>query len=94
MQIMSRKWEDILKEIRSTIIYDEVSYLGYNWVAQRPYFKSALRVVKMVLNTQWYLYWLKEDYLPQFSKIVEDMFILYSQEDKGAPIRFFNEFVK
>ena len=39
--------------------YDEASDLGYNWVAQRPEFKSALRVVKMVLNTQCYLYlWL------------------------------------
>ena len=36
-----------------------VSNLGYNWVAQRRDFKSALRVVKMVLNTQCYLYlWL------------------------------------
>ena len=31
----------------------------HNWVAQRPDFKSALRVVKMVLNTQCYQYlWL------------------------------------
>ena len=36
--------------------YDEVSDLWYNWVAQRPDFKSTLRVVKMVLNTQCYLY--------------------------------------
>ena len=35
---------------------DEVSDLGYNWVAQGPDFKSALRVVKMVLNTQYYQY--------------------------------------
>ena len=28
----------------------------YNWVAQGPDFKSALRVVKMVLNTQCYQY--------------------------------------
>ena len=34
--------------------YNEVSDLMYNWVAKRPDFKSALRVVKMVLNTQWY----------------------------------------
>ena len=40
-------------------IYEEVSDLGYNWVAQIPDFNSALRVVKMVLNTQSYLYlWL------------------------------------
>ena len=38
---------------------NEVSDLMYNWVAQRPDFKSALRVVKMVLNTQCYQYlWL------------------------------------
>ena len=31
----------------------------HNWVPQRPDFKSALRVVKMVLNTQCYQYlWL------------------------------------
>ena len=31
----------------------------HNWVAQRPDFKSAVRVVKMVLNTQYYQYlWL------------------------------------
>ena len=37
-------------------IYDEVSD---NWVAQRPDFKSALGMVKMVLNTQCYQYlWL------------------------------------
>ena len=36
------------------ICYDEVSDLGYNWVSQRPDFKSALTVVKMVLNTQCY----------------------------------------
>ena len=40
-------------------IYDAVSDLMHNWVAQRPDFKSALRVVKMVLNTQCYQYlWL------------------------------------
>ena len=39
--------------------YDAVSDLMHNWVAQRPDFKSALRVVKMVLNTQCYQYlWL------------------------------------
>ena len=32
--------------------YDEVSDLMHNWAAQRPEFKSAVRVVKMVLNTQ------------------------------------------
>ena len=38
---------------------DEVSDLGYNWVAQGPDFKSALSVVKMFLNTQCYQYlWL------------------------------------
>ena len=38
---------------------NEVSDLMYNWVAQRPDFKSAVRVVKMVLNTQCYQYlWL------------------------------------
>ena len=36
--------------------YDAVSDLMHNWVAQRPDFKSALRVVKMVLNPQYYLY--------------------------------------
>ena len=36
-----------------------VSDLMHNWVAQRPDIKSALRVVKMVLNTQCYQYlWL------------------------------------
>ena len=40
-------------------VQDEVSDLMYNWVAQRSDFKSALRVVKMVLNTQCYQYlWL------------------------------------
>ena len=39
--------------------YDAVSDLMHNWVAQRPDFKRALRVVKMVLNTQCYQYlWL------------------------------------
>ena len=39
--------------------YDAVSDLMHNWVAQRPDFKSALSVVKMVLNTQCYQYlWL------------------------------------
>ena len=39
--------------------YDAVSDLVHNWVAQRPDFKSAVRVVKMVLNTQCYQYlWL------------------------------------
>ena len=44
----------------STIgLYDAVSDLMHNWVPQRPDFKSALRVVKMVLNTQCYQYlWL------------------------------------
>ena len=42
------------------VAYDEVSDRMYNWVAERPDFKSALRVVKMVLNTQCYQYlWLK-----------------------------------
>ena len=36
--------------------YDAVSDLMHNWVAQRPDFKSAVRVVKMVLNTQHYQY--------------------------------------
>ena len=35
---------------------DAVSDLMHNWVAQRPDFKSALRVVEIVLNTQWYQY--------------------------------------
>ena len=39
--------------------YDAVSDLMHNWGPQRPDFKSALRVVKMVLNTQCYQYlWL------------------------------------
>ena len=38
---------------------DPVSDLMHNWVAQTPNFKSALRVVKMVLDTQCYQYlWL------------------------------------
>ena len=41
------------------VTYDAVSVLMHNWVAQRPFFKSAVRVVKMVLNTQCYQYlWL------------------------------------
>ena len=36
--------------------YDAVSDLMHNWVAQRPNFKSAVRVLKMVLNTQCYQY--------------------------------------
>ena len=36
--------------------YDAVSDLMHNWVAQRPDFKSAVRVVKMVRNTQCYQY--------------------------------------
>ena len=36
--------------------YDAVSDLMHNWVAQRPDFKSALRVVEIVLNTQCYQY--------------------------------------
>ena len=36
--------------------YDAVSDLMHNWVAQRLDFKSALRVVKMVLNTQCFQY--------------------------------------
>ena len=39
--------------------YDAVSDLMHKWVAQRPDFKNAVRVVKMVLNTQFYQYiWL------------------------------------
>ena len=39
--------------------YDAVSDLMHNWVAQSPDFKSAVRVVKMILNTQCYQYlWL------------------------------------
>ena len=37
-------------------VYDEVSDQMHNWVAQRSDFKSALRVVKTVLNTQCYQY--------------------------------------
>ena len=36
--------------------YDAVSDLMHNWVAQTPDFKSALRVVKMALNPQYYQY--------------------------------------
>ena len=36
---------------KQDLTYDKVSDLMYNWVAQRPDFKSALRVVKMVPNT-------------------------------------------
>ena len=46
-------------EKRSYTSYDAVSDLMHNWVPQRPDVKSALRVVKMVLNTQCYQYlWL------------------------------------
>ena len=39
--------------------YDAMSDLMHNWVAQTLDFKSALRVVRMVLNTQCYQYlWL------------------------------------
>ena len=50
-----------LKNINDTssCYYDAVSDLMHNWVPQRPDFKSALRVVKMVLNNQCYSYlWL------------------------------------
>ena len=41
------------------VVYDAVSDLMHNQVAQTPDFKSALIVVKMVLNTQCYQYlWL------------------------------------
>ena len=40
-------------------VYDAVSDLMYNRFAHRPDFKSAVRMVKMVLNTQCYQYlWL------------------------------------
>ena len=43
----------------SALLYDAVSDLMHNWVPQRPDFKSALREVKMVLNTQCFPYlWL------------------------------------
>ena len=47
---------DWFKEDIAFLNWDEVSDLMYNWVAQTPDFKNALRVVKMVLNTQCYLY--------------------------------------
>ena len=46
-------------DITTKSSYDEVSDLGYDWCSQRPDFKSALRLVKAVLNNQCYLYlWL------------------------------------
>jgi len=49
----------IFEESKSVRRYDAVSDLMHNWGPQRPDFKSALRVVKMVLNTQCYQYlWL------------------------------------
>ena len=50
-------------------VYDAVSDLMHNWVAQTPDFKSALRVVKMVLNTQCYQYlWLTIQFHAKKSK--------------------------
>ena len=40
----------VISEVKSPD-YDAVSDLMHNWGPQRPDFKSALRVVKMVLNT-------------------------------------------
>ena len=40
----------------SVCLYDAVSDLMHNWVPQRPDFKSALGVIKMVLNAQFHLY--------------------------------------
>ena len=55
-KIMIYKPKDVIPYIRDIIIgYDAVSDLMHNWV-ERPDFKSALRVVKIVLNTQYYLY--------------------------------------
>ena len=56
-------------------------------------FKAELRAAEVdpCLKKTPILRCLKEEYLPQFTKIVEDMYILYSQEDMGAPIMFFNE---
>ena len=56
-------WLDASTSLRKwgSLVYscDAVSDLMHNWVPQRPDFKSALRVVKMVLNTQCYQYlWL------------------------------------
>ena len=50
--------------------YDAVSDLMHNWVAQTHDFKSALKVVKMVLNTQCYQYlWLTMWYYAKWSII-------------------------
>ena len=56
-KVSSSRWTPTTQII--TILYDAVSDLMHNWVAKRPDFRSALRVVKMVLNTQCYQYlWL------------------------------------
>ena len=56
---LGRKYSTIAKPVHHIHLYDAVSDLMHNWVPQRPDFKSALRVVKMVLNTQCYQYlWL------------------------------------
>ena len=55
---LPRNWIAVKKKVL-TRTYDAVSDLMHNWSPQRPDFKSALRVVKMVLNTQCYQYlWL------------------------------------
>ena len=46
----------VVQYVHMKAMHYEVSDLGYNCVTQRPDFKSALRVVKMVLNTQYYQY--------------------------------------
>ena len=52
-----KHWEAMeTKKLRWWFDYDEVSVPGYNWVPQRPDFKSALGVIKMVLNAQFHLY--------------------------------------
>ena len=53
------KWRRRTRRRWNNSFWDTVSDLMHNWVPQRPDFKSALRVIKMVLNTQWYQYlWL------------------------------------
>ena len=61
------KWSRFL--YLPAIAYDAVSDLIHNWVAQRPDFRSALRVVKMVLNTQCiYIYGLQCGFMHKKSK--------------------------
>ena len=50
-KLVRRALFGIIINFENIVIYDQVSDLGYNWVAQRPDIKNGLKVVKMVLNT-------------------------------------------